>query len=88
MLPVMCVQPVLYDPPPTHTHTNHPAFLPSALEQRQPEKVVKGAGIKPAIKSWLSQVQVMINGSYPLTQRRKGSREGAADGSFQLITKA
>lgn len=70
-------------PPPTRR-----AFLPSALELCYPEKVVKRAEIKPPIKSWLSLAQVMINGLCSLTQRRKGSRERAADGSFQLITEA
>ncbi len=69
------------------TPLHAPATLPLPLWQHQPEREsCQSAGIKPPIKRWLSHTQVMINGLYSLTQRRKENRGWATDGSFQLIT--
>lgn len=80
MHPMMCVQ------APTHLHK--PTTPPLTLKQHQPERErCQKDGIKPRIKHWLSHAQVMINGLYSPTRRRKENTERATDGSFQLITK-
>lgn len=86
MLPVMCAEP-LPRTPPTCLPACLPAFtLPTTADQRE-GKAVKEPGSNLPIKRWLSHTQVMINGLYSLTRRRKENRERATDGSFQLITK-
>lgn len=80
MHPVMCVQ------APTLLHK--PTTPPLTLKQHQPEREgCQKDGIRPRIKHWLSHAQVMINGLYSPTRRRKENTERATDGSFQLITK-
>lgn len=85
MLPVMCVQPPYT--PPAALASLPPCLCPSSNTIQKRESCQR-ARIKPPIKRWLSHTQVMINGLYSLTQRRKENRERATDGSFQLITKA
>lgn len=81
MHPVMCVRAL-------HLHPHQPPTPPLTLKQHQPERAgCQKVGIKPRIKHWLSHAQVMINGLYSLTRRRKENTERATDGSFQLITK-
>lgn len=68
MLPVMCVQV-------PSTPSRRPTAPPLALQPHQPErKSCQGVRIKPPIKRRLSHAQVMINGLYSLTQRRKENR--------------
>lgn len=76
----MCSTP--YTPPAAPASLPLPPPATPATER----KLSKEPGSNLQSNAGLSHTQVMINGLYSLTRRRKQNRESATDGSFQLIT--